>query len=109
MRIFLLAIAVIVQVTSYSQVDPHKLDSLRRATDSMQKEFKVYQDSFQKTQDSIYRTQVKDAGDAQNTIQYPKRDKKQKQKAFLYILIGLGFLVLLIVGLLRKGKRRDKE
>ena len=100
------ALALLFHLTCYSQVDQEKLDSLTRSIDSSKKVLRNWQDSFTKMQDSIYearvskaeRTPEKTTGFIVNKTQHAKR------QAATYIVIGLGLLMLLFIGLLRKRR-----
>ena len=95
------------------QIDPAKLDSLSRAIDSSSKAYKAWQDSFTKVQDSLYRSSLKKdiEQNNRNLQQYlaeqKRRERKERQQAYIRIFAGLSLFIVLIFVLLRK--RRPKS
>src|SRR5215212_6496514 len=98
------ALALLFHLTCYSQVDQKKLDSLTRSIDSSKKVLRNWQDSFTKMQDSLYETRVSKAArtPGKTTGFIVNRTQQAKKQAATYVAIGLGLLMLVFIGLLRK-------
>mgnify|MGYP003579655140 CR=1 FL=1 len=116
MHRYLLVLALLFQVNSFSQIDPAKLDSLSRSIDSSAKAYRQWQDSFQKRQDSIYESALRSQDTERNmrnltnwTLENEERKRKQKQQAYIRIGIGVLFLIVLIVGWARRRKKHKNK
>jgi len=98
------------QFNVFAQIDQKKRDSLARAIDSSAKAYRTSQDSFTKKQDSIYRSSIKIDVEQNNRqheqfiAEQKRRENKQRQQAYIRILIGVLLFTVLIIGFLRKRK-----
>jgi hypothetical protein len=92
----------------YAQIDPRKIDSLKRHIDSSAQAVKTYQDSFKKRQDSIYYAQVNRQieQNMRNSHKYAQElEAQRKRQTYIRIGIGIIFLALLALGLIRQRKK----
>lgn len=105
-----LLIVMLMGFYAIPQIDPAKLDSLSRAIDSSSKAYKAWQDSFTKVQDSLYRSSLKKdiEQNNRNLQQYlaeqKRRERKERQQAYIRIFAGLSLFIVLIFVLLRKRR-----
>ena len=106
-RFLLLVSFVLLQSVAFpqSQVDHKKVDSLQQSITRSLSDYQKWQDSFNKAQmqKSMERSQI-------NAIEFAKqyeeeREKRQQAQAIRYIVIGVVFLAVLIVGILRKRRK----
>ena len=103
-RLFFIAGFLLLQTAAFPQIDPQKLDSLSHSIDSSLKAYQAWQDSFTRAekQKSIERRTIHTAEYTQR-LQQEKNQKKRLQ-TIRYIFIGLIFLTVLTVGILRRRK-----
>jgi hypothetical protein len=108
MRSLPFAIILLLQLSAYSQIDAHKLDSFSRSIDSSARAARKMQDSIIKVQDSTYRSEVS------RTIPKKSRENigvaaEQKIKERRIILIATITGILLLVALIILIQRKQKS
>jgi hypothetical protein len=107
MRLFPVAILFFLHLQLNAQIDPAKLDSLKRSIDSSVKLSRAWQDSFSKRQDSIYRlSQVKARQADQSNNISAEKNKREKNHSIIFA-IAILFLLTIIIVLLRRKSRQD--
>ncbi|HQU56007.1 MAG TPA: hypothetical protein PLG88_01180 [Chitinophagaceae bacterium] len=109
-RIFLFGLLVI-SMSAFAQQKDTAAPDLKNSIDSLTKKTKAITDSL--TNRIINRQEQQTGIDMDQNIQYitdlqKKRREKQKKSAIIRIAIGVGFLILLVVGLSRKKKAAGK-
>ena len=109
-RIFLFGLLVI-SMSALAQQKDTAVPDLKNSIDSLTKKTKAITDSL--TNRIINRQEQQTGIDMDQNMQYitdlqKKRREKQKKSAIIRIAIGVGFLILLVVGLSRKKKAAGK-
>lgn len=108
MQKLLAALLLLLFFTAQAQVDPHKLDSLKRSIDANAKALQSWQDSFTKKQDSLYKIQLEIAQErnrksATEAEVAEEKDDRKKQ----WILVSIGIAMLAVILLLLRRKKND--
>lgn len=101
-KIFFLPL-LLLSLTVFSQIHTKGQKGIRPTLhiDSVAIKLQRMKDSAQKTIEQIHtENNIRNMMDVMNTVE--KRKKKEKTKAILYIAIGVGMLIVLIVGLRRR-------
>lgn len=100
---FLLALSLLVSGITFSQDTP---GTLLRRTDSLNKAIEKsirYSDSIRNKEEIDRMT----ARSVDWMVNYQKQKKeKQRKQAIMYIVMGVVFLAVLIVGLIRRSKKK---
>lgn len=74
-------------------------------SDSTAIKIQQMKDSVEKTLDDIqWQNNMRNVEDLMKTVE--KREKKDKTKAIVYIVIGVGMLLVLVFGLLRRNAEK---
>jgi hypothetical protein len=104
----LTVLALIFHLTSFSQIDSRKLDSLSKVINAENQSLQNWQDSFQKKQDSIYKHNTSKRYSLSNEEDAIAKDRRirQKRRVIFPIVGGIVFIGLLVANLLRKKKKR---
>lgn len=112
MRCFLPAMALLLFVNTYGQIDQKKLDSLSRLIDSSAQAYKVHQQTVIKHQNRIYSSEVKKAmqKNARNAPDFFTEQKNKeagkRQLTMLRILMGVVLVITVMMALLLKRKTK---
>lgn len=99
MHRFLLVVLLLFSTLTYSQDTPGTASKLKDSlTGTTIKNTQIYPDSAQR---------AKEISDGLNYLMRHQREQKAKQKrqAMIYLAIGIGFLIILIIGLRRRMKK----
>jgi alpha-tubulin suppressor-like RCC1 family protein len=104
----LTVLALIFHLTSFSQIDFRKLDSLSKVINAENQSLQNWQDSLQKKQDSIYKHNTSKRYSLSNEEDAIAKDRRirQKRRVIFPIVGGIVFIGLLVANLLRKKKKR---
>src|SRR4051812_28847366 len=111
MNRLMLLLILIIPIISFSQdprIDAEKLDSLKQKINHQNNQLRSEQDSFKKKQDSIYYAQMdkRIAKSMQENLEYSRQlEQQHRRQMYIRIAVGTLFLILLILGLIRKRKR----
>lgn len=103
LRYYLLVGLFLFQISSFAQIDPRKLDSLRRSIDSSARSIRMWQDSFRGKQDSLYRSGVINGTDSTALLENQVQ-REEKKITYTIVLIGVVFFIVLI--LVIRGRKR---
>ena len=106
MRCLLTALLLLFMPLTWAQVDPQKLDSLKRSIDAQAKKVQAWQDSFTRQQESLYRSQALKQSAPARKAPAKKEERKERQGWVRVMIAGL-FVTLLLFLLLRN--RRSKK
>jgi hypothetical protein len=103
LRYFFLPALLLFQLFTYAQIDPHKLDSLRRSIDSSVRSVRAWQDSFRWKQDSVNRMGKFKESDS-TKLSEDKARGGEKKITYTIVFIGVVFFIVLIL-FVRSRKR----
>lgn len=105
MQKLLVAVFLLTWLIAPAQIDPNKLDSLKRSIDANAKALQSWQDSFTKKQDSLYKIQLELAQEqSRNDAEaIQSEEKAERKKQWILISIGIAMLVVILL-LLRRQK-----
>jgi hypothetical protein len=98
-RFGIAAMALLLHFILSAQIDPHKLDSLKRSIDASAKAIRQYQDSFKKKQDCLYVQQIKtrkkksEAGSIETPAVTETVSKGERKDRYYVLIIGLAGLL----------------
>jgi PBP1b-binding outer membrane lipoprotein LpoB len=110
MRKIILAIALLAACAANAQTGESlraRAEQLKRQVDSSNKSLSVTMNSTQQMLDSMHNAEIKKQAQRSGEMMlqwHKQRQAKQKKQMFLYFGLGLFFLVVLVFGLMRKGK-----
>jgi spermidine/putrescine-binding protein len=113
MKKIILALALLTGLTIHAQSNEKLKEQLKQQTaqlDSSNKNLNDAMNNMQQSLDSLrnaeMQKQAQRSGDMM--MQWNKeRQAKQKKQMFIYLGLGIFFLVVLVFGLMRKGKRKE--
>ncbi|HWJ28981.1 MAG TPA: hypothetical protein VNS32_20730 [Flavisolibacter sp.] len=89
-------------------IDQEKVDSLKQQIDHRNQQIRSEQDSFKKNQDSIYYAQMdkRIAKSIRDNFDYNRQlEEQHRRQVYIRIGVGIVFLVLLVLGLIRRRKK----
>ena len=104
----LLALALLLSLTSHAQTDQRKLDSLRHSIDSSSRALQAYQDSFTRRQESIHNAATRRGKQPQPvSVEDRERGQRSKAPAKMPVIVALLALMAAIIGIWRRRKNKN--
>lgn len=113
MRPFLV-VAFLLQIVSYLPAHSQNIDSISRAIDSTSLKLKEADNRFQNLEDSLYKQKMqrslKEEGKAFDVFlsEMEERERKERRQLYIRIALGIAFLAILIIALVRRKKSKSK-